>query len=179
MDNHIKLIFHRSLFWWYFAQQYHFFSTIFYGTSIVNCTVYPGNKDIKLEHWIHIYSYRTFFTMHNRTVSHTLHIFMLKQMKWWIAHFTVCINNSSIPFSGVILLHCSVTALSFPQYWVPAQHPCCQCFEAWQTGLICHLSCMQFTLICMTLLVLKPGGRLNKKDGLTRYGDSHVKDKTS
>ena len=26
---------------------------------------------------------------------------------------------------------------------------------------------------------LMPGGRLNKKDGLTRYGDSHVKDKTS
>ena len=25
----------------------------------------------------------------------------------------------------------------------------------------------------------KAGGRLNKKDGLTRYGDSHVKDKTS
>ena len=24
-----------------------------------------------------------------------------------------------------------------------------------------------------------PGGHLNKKDGLTRYGDSHVKDKTS
>ena len=24
-----------------------------------------------------------------------------------------------------------------------------------------------------------PGGRLNKKDGLTRYGDPHVKDKTS
>ena len=34
-----------------------------------------------------------------------------------------------------------------------------------------------------TMLVLKsrvpPGGRLNKKDGLTRYGNSHVKDKTS
>ena len=28
-------------------------------------------------------------------------------------------------------------------------------------------------------LFAKPGGRLNKKDGLTRYGDSHVKDKTS
>ena len=27
--------------------------------------------------------------------------------------------------------------------------------------------------------VSTPGGRLNKKDGLTRYGDSHVKDKTS
>ena len=26
---------------------------------------------------------------------------------------------------------------------------------------------------------VSPGGRLNKKDGLTRYGDSHVKDKTS
>ena len=26
---------------------------------------------------------------------------------------------------------------------------------------------------------LPSGGRLNKKDGLTRYGDSHVKDKTS
>ena len=25
----------------------------------------------------------------------------------------------------------------------------------------------------------RPGGRLNKKDGLIRYGDSHVKDKTS
>ena len=25
----------------------------------------------------------------------------------------------------------------------------------------------------------QPGGRLNKKDGLTRYGDFHVKDKTS
>ena len=26
---------------------------------------------------------------------------------------------------------------------------------------------------------LRAGGRLNKKDGLTRYGNSHVKDKTS
>ena len=25
----------------------------------------------------------------------------------------------------------------------------------------------------------QPGGRLNKKDGLTRYGDSHVKDNKS
>ena len=28
-------------------------------------------------------------------------------------------------------------------------------------------------------LILELGGRLNKKDGLTRYGNSHVKDKTS
>ena len=31
----------------------------------------------------------------------------------------------------------------------------------------------------MTVSKMDPGGRLNKKDGLTRYGDSHVKDKTS
>ena len=30
---------------------------------------------------------------------------------------------------------------------------------------------------CMSYKIA--GGRLNKKDGLTRYGDSHVKDKTS
>ena len=29
------------------------------------------------------------------------------------------------------------------------------------------------------ILLRYSGGRLNKKDGLTRYGDSHVKDKTS
>ena len=28
-------------------------------------------------------------------------------------------------------------------------------------------------------LTYRSGGRLNKKDGLTRYGNSHVKDKTS
>ena len=37
--------------------------------------------------------------------------------------------------------------------------------------------------IRQTLAILpntpEPGGRLNKKDGLTRYGNSHVKDKTS
>ena len=31
----------------------------------------------------------------------------------------------------------------------------------------------------LSLAGRKPGGRLNKKDGLTRYGNSHVKDKTS
>ena len=31
----------------------------------------------------------------------------------------------------------------------------------------------------LTTMFWEPGGRLNKKDGLTRYGDSHVKDKTS
>ena len=33
--------------------------------------------------------------------------------------------------------------------------------------------------ICHNCVYRRPGGCLNKKDGLTRYGDSHVKDKTS
>ena len=36
-----------------------------------------------------------------------------------------------------------------------------------------------YGLIWFTTLVPEAGGRLNKKDGLTRYGNSHVKDKTS
>ena len=35
------------------------------------------------------------------------------------------------------------------------------------------------TSVFIYLLNRDTGGRLNKKDGLTRYGDSHVKDKTS
>ena len=33
--------------------------------------------------------------------------------------------------------------------------------------------------IMVALELELPGGRLNKKDGLTRYGNSHVKDKAS
>ena len=33
--------------------------------------------------------------------------------------------------------------------------------------------------VWLNLIRYKAGGRLNKKDGLTRYGNSHVKDKTS
>ena len=33
--------------------------------------------------------------------------------------------------------------------------------------------------VCDCSKMWYPGGRLNKKDGLTRYGNSHVKDKTS
>ena len=41
-------------------------------------------------------------------------------------------------------------------------------------------SCIQWVTVGVGYPGLKgSGGRLNKKDGLTRYGDSHVKDKTS
>ena len=36
-----------------------------------------------------------------------------------------------------------------------------------------------FYIICEYRALNLSGGRLNKKDGLTRCGDSHVKDKTS
>ena len=36
-----------------------------------------------------------------------------------------------------------------------------------------------FDDVIMIWANVDPGGRLNKKDGLTKYGDSHVKDKTS
>ena len=42
---------------------------------------------------------------------------------------------------------------------------------------------MDVTDILFSFFLLKyetpSGGRLNKEDGLTRYGNSHVKDKTS
>ena len=36
-----------------------------------------------------------------------------------------------------------------------------------------------YTCVMQPQWVKIPGGRLNKKDGLTRYGNSHVKDKTA
>ena len=47
--------------------------------------------------------------------------------------------------------------------------------DLWE-GCMMGLPRLQPDKLCMDN---DPGGRLNKKDGLTRYGDSHVKDKTS
>ena len=46
---------------------------------------------------------------------------------------------------------------------------------SWRTNPVyfCYISTQYVTT------GMEPGGRLNKKDGLTRYDDSHVKDKTS
>ena len=41
------------------------------------------------------------------------------------------------------------------------------------------LSSYNFSVSKLSWDKVETGGRLNKKDGLTRYGDSHVKDKTS
>ena len=52
------------------------------------------------------------------------------------------------------------------------------------TAVLQWVQSMAHTMLATVWLALgrgpcRPGGRLNKKDGLTRYGDSHVKDKTS
>ena len=55
----------------------------------------------------------------------------------------------------------------------------------WYTIGLCGALLCGFMTFCDTNIKHEPqraltsGGRLNKKDGLTRYGDSHVKDKTS
>ena len=46
------------------------------------------------------------------------------------------------------------------------------------------MDCSCYCLLLVAHIIQKQtrrtaGGRLNKKDGLTRYGNSHVKDKTS
>ena len=47
---------------------------------------------------------------------------------------------------------------------------------SWQSSSRC---CCPYFYLNMGACESQTGGRLNKKDGLTRYGDSHVKDKTS
>ena len=53
------------------------------------------------------------------------------------------------------------------RYWVPLAEPKPRAIAAGAPELLC------------ASYRKTPGGRLNKKDGLSRYGDSHVKDKTS
>ena len=51
-----------------------------------------------------------------------------------------------------------------------------------QWGLLYVWIITTYSILCILCGIMRTketGGRLNKKDGLTRYGDSHVKDKTS
>ena len=47
-----------------------------------------------------------------------------------------------------------------------------------EAPVVPSLLCVDVGPICL-FVYMTSGGRLNKKDGLTRYGNSHVKDKTS
>ena len=54
------------------------------------------------------------------------------------------------------------------------------CLDAKDKYVICAVNTLKINLEDMIWYAIsKSGGRLNKKDGLTRYGNSHVKDKTS
>ena len=63
--------------------------------------------------------------------------------------------------------------------------PRLQRFNYWSLGMDKKLhptfTGQVITYLCWDYMFVKeaPGGRLNKKDGLTRYVNSHVKDKTS
>ena len=46
-------------------------------------------------------------------------------------------------------------------------------------GQLCDMAYIVPMHVKPKFTYLLTGGRLNKKDGLTRYGNSHVKDKTS
>ena len=51
-------------------------------------------------------------------------------------------------------------------------------FRPWRIMISKKLS-LTMSVSSIDINIVPPGGRLNKKDGLTRYGNSHVKDKTS
>ena len=53
------------------------------------------------------------------------------------------------------------------------------CKPIWLHAYGCTSLCCSVNNVHGTGYERRPGGRLNKKDGLTKYGDSHVKDKTS
>ena len=55
--------------------------------------------------------------------------------------------------------------------------------KIWESPFVYHIWSHQHGFKYWDVMLIgnkqEPGGRLNKKDGLTSYGDSHVKDKTS
>ena len=80
--------------------------------------------------------------------------------------------------------------LTFDKIWVLFQNKCGKIpiINTMKYKTITRPSHLYFVNSCQVKLLpsevaqkprLGSGGRLNKKDGLTRYGDSHVKDKTS
>ena len=62
-------------------------------------------------------------------------------------------------------------------YDTPTYHVANQPIVIWKIADV--RCCVRLLFGFHRLFRFTSGGRLNKKDGLTRYGDSHVKDKTS
>ena len=96
--------------------------------------------------------------------------------QWLESLYSVTISLHN-PMEGNFVTHqCSTRSSNWSLE--NGRHSCLSC----RTTIHCHLPRNKYRLVIPNLLTLanrKTGGRLNKKDGLTRYGDSHVKDKTS
>ena len=100
---------------------------------------------------------------------------------------TECIKQLALAMSDFMLFLITGRVNEWPQWNVWNWLTDCNHSGSWQgiiTGGKVETNWIFYNLIkCSSnehfLKLRDPGGRLNKKDGLTRYGDSHVKDKTS
>ena len=97
-------------------------------------------------------------------------------------------EKSFCQFSVYTLIPTNALPLEVPRDLAKSRRAFHLCkYVAWSAKTWSCSSIVKGTLkndVCAVSLVSgngqpPPGGRLNKKDGLTRYGDSHVKDKTS
>ena len=93
-------------------------------------------------------------------------------------HFGIFLSFSIIALN----LRCNIFYFYFYMMIVVIVNDICSTTDLYQ--IICYIILRQ----CKVELIIRglfikyqqwAGGRFNKKDGLTRYGDSHVKDKTS
>ena len=137
-----------------------------------------------------------YFTGHNRVVTqHTKHYQNMREhflcLHWW--HLTDNVKDSVVCLSCQIKVNSvdysnatsdevasnlwAITSPVLNDSWYLKGSPWSQ--PAFITVLdnVSYKICTR--CFCGGFVLLDPGGRLNKKDGLTRYGDSHVKDKTS
>ena len=99
-----------------------------------------------------------------------------------ILSFLGCTLVPAASFSSVLFKSCwwPLWSLLSPLGWsgiglLFGLFSCCTVF--WLVLVIC--SAVGISVSLFSMYGFRSGGRLNKKDGLTRCGDSHVKDKTS
>ena len=92
------------------------------------------------------------------------------------AYLTImkCILLSAVPYGNNTIWGMTPTILDAIFLNTLSRFP----FRYWPMTLSIWWKFMT-KITCISLSLINTGGHLNKKDGLTRYGDSHVKDKTS
>ena len=93
-------------------------------------------------------------------------------------------NPETIQWHGVTSQFIIITTeLSGLNTWCMVARPRHTVGDGWICWTLslysCYISVVDWIPWLLYNVILRPGGGLNKKDSLTRYGDSHVKDKTS